>query len=97
MATVAVKRKVLPPSGLGVTHSCPPCASTIERLMARPMPSPLGLVVTNGANSRVADGRVQPAAGVAHGDLDGRAVDEPGLHRERARLAGHRLQRVERR
>ena len=30
---------------LGFTHSCPPCASTIERLMESPMPSPSGLVV----------------------------------------------------
>ena len=36
--------KVAPTSVFGVPHSRPPCASTIERLMAKPMPMPSAFV-----------------------------------------------------
>lgn len=39
------KRKTAPRGELGMAHSLPPCASIIDRLMARPMPVPCGLVV----------------------------------------------------
>ena len=47
-ATGTVKWNRLPPSGLGSTHSRPPCASMMVRHTDRPMPMPSGLVVTKG-------------------------------------------------
>src|SRR5215469_4323806 len=41
----SVKLNVAPRPSLGVAHKRPPCDSTIERLIARPMPEPCGLVV----------------------------------------------------
>src|SRR5580692_4563539 len=40
-----VKLKVAPPPPFPLAHNCPPCDSTMERLMAKPMPLPCGLVV----------------------------------------------------
>jgi hypothetical protein len=40
-----VKLKVAPPPLLVLAHNRPPCESTMERLMANPMPLPWGLVV----------------------------------------------------
>src|SRR6201987_2863059 len=40
-----VKWKVAPRPPLVVAHNRPPCDSTIERLMANPIPLPCGLVV----------------------------------------------------
>jgi hypothetical protein len=45
VAVGTVNAKVVPGPALGSAHNRPPCASTIERLMARPMPIPSGLVV----------------------------------------------------
>jgi len=42
-----VKWNVAPRPSLAVAHNRPPCDSTIERLMANPMPLPWGLVVKN--------------------------------------------------
>jgi hypothetical protein len=39
------------PSSLGVAQSLPRWLSTMERLMAKPMPMPVVLVVWNGSNS----------------------------------------------
>ena len=46
--------KVAPRSAFGVAHSRPPCASKIERLIAKPMPMPQGLVVWKAAKIRSA-------------------------------------------
>ena len=43
----SVKLKIAPPPLLALAHNCPPCDSTMERLMANPMPLPCGLVVKN--------------------------------------------------
>jgi len=43
--TGSVNEKVAPRSGLFSAQSRPPCASTMERLIASPMPIPVGLVV----------------------------------------------------
>ena len=40
-----VKRKVAPRPSLAVAHNRPPCDSTMERLMANPIPLPCDLVV----------------------------------------------------
>ncbi len=37
----------------GAAQSCPPCASTIDRQMDRPIPIPCGLVVKNASKMRV--------------------------------------------
>ena len=42
---------IAPPSGLFRAAMVPPCASTIDRAIARPIPRPCALVVTNGVNS----------------------------------------------
>jgi PIN domain len=42
-----VKWKVAPRPELALAHKRPPCDSTIERLIAKPMPEPCGLVVKN--------------------------------------------------
>ena len=42
-----VKWKVVPRPELALAHKRPPCDSTIERLIAKPMPEPCGLVVKN--------------------------------------------------
>src|SRR6266478_7610511 len=47
-----VKWKVAPPPLLALAHNCPPCDSTMERLMANPMPLPCGLVVKNAEKIR---------------------------------------------
>jgi len=39
---------------LAVAHKRPPCDSTMERLMAKPMPEPCGLVVKKALNIRSA-------------------------------------------
>lgn len=44
-AAGSVKLKIAPPSGLGSAHNWPPWASMSERLIDRPSPRPLGLVV----------------------------------------------------
>jgi len=41
----SVKQKTAPCGSFGIAQSRPPWASTIERLIASPMPMPLGLVV----------------------------------------------------
>lgn len=43
------KLKIEPEGVACVAHSRPPCAGTIERQIASPMPMPLGLVVKNGS------------------------------------------------
>ena len=45
-------RNVAPPRGWFSAEMSPPCASTIERLMVSPMPSPSDFVVKNGSKSR---------------------------------------------
>src|SRR5262249_13256492 len=45
-------RKVAPGPSLDVAHIRPPCASTIERQIERPMPMPPSRVVKKGVNSR---------------------------------------------
>ena len=42
-----VKWNVAPPPLLALAHNRPPCDSTMERLMANPMPLPCALVVKN--------------------------------------------------
>src|SRR6266852_1791234 len=42
-----VKWNVAPRPSLTAAHKRPPCDSTMERLMANPMPLPCGLVVKN--------------------------------------------------
>jgi hypothetical protein len=42
-----VKLKVAPPPLLALAHNCPPCDSTMDRLLAKPMPLPCVLVVKN--------------------------------------------------
>ena len=42
-----VKWNVAPAPLFAVAHKRPPCDSTMERLMANPMPLPCGLVVKN--------------------------------------------------
>ena len=44
-STGSFNEKTAPWGSLDVAHSRPPCASTIERLIASPMPIPAGLVV----------------------------------------------------
>src|SRR3546814_3429544 len=46
-----VNRNVTPPPSFGATHSRPPWASMIDRLIDRPSPMPLLLVVTKGWKS----------------------------------------------
>jgi len=46
-ASGKVKWKVAPRPLFAVAHNRPPCDSTMERLMANPMPLPCGLVVKN--------------------------------------------------
>ncbi len=48
LTALSVKRKIVPPPGLGSTQSRPPCASMMVREIDRPMPMPSGLVVTKG-------------------------------------------------
>src|SRR5207249_5947312 len=42
--------KMAPCGSFGVAHSRPPCASTMERLIASPMPMPPALVLKNALN-----------------------------------------------
>src|SRR6266851_636428 len=42
-----VKQNVAPRSSFAVAHKRPPCESTMERLIASPMPEPCILVVKN--------------------------------------------------
>src|SRR6266849_8012614 len=42
-----VKWNVAPRPSLAAAHNRPPCDSTMERLMANPMPLPCGLVLQN--------------------------------------------------
>jgi hypothetical protein len=44
----SVKRKIVPPPGLGATVICPPWASMIVREIDSPTPMPCRFVVTNG-------------------------------------------------
>src|SRR5438552_5053851 len=57
----SVTRKVKPRSRLRVATMCPPCASTMERLMDNPMPSPSALLETKGSNMRSSPGPSTPA------------------------------------
>jgi hypothetical protein len=41
----SVMQKTAPRGSFGVAQSRPPCASTIERQIERPIPKPVGLVV----------------------------------------------------
>jgi len=43
----SVNRNVAPGPVFAIAHNRPPCDSTIERVMARPIPVPCGFVVTN--------------------------------------------------
>jgi hypothetical protein len=43
--TGKVKVKMAPMGCAAVARNCPPCASTIERQIDKPIPNPVGLVV----------------------------------------------------
>src|SRR5215467_2742162 len=49
---INVNRKVAPPPELEVAQSRPPCDSTMERLIDKPIPVPSVLVVKNGLKIR---------------------------------------------
>src|SRR5262245_10160065 len=49
-----VKQNVAPQAEWLNTHKRPPCDVTIERMIDNPRPSPCGLVVKNGSNTRPA-------------------------------------------
>ena len=57
-ASGRVKLNVVPASSFAVTQIRPPCASTIEREIERPMPIPDSFVVKNG--SKTSDGSLMP-------------------------------------
>ncbi|MNR01013.1 hypothetical protein D3C85_1168050 [compost metagenome] len=52
--------KAAPPSGGESAQMRPPCASTMERQIDRPMPMPSALVVKNALNSRSASSGAMP-------------------------------------
>jgi len=73
---------MLPLPGSLSTAILPPCSSTILETMARPRPTPCGLVVKNGLKmpSRC---RASIPARVDHRDFGGPA-GRPRLHRDRS-------------
>jgi hypothetical protein len=62
-------RKMAPSSAAFSAEIRPPWASMIERLIARPMPSPSAFVVKKGSNLRCRSLSGDPRAGIAHGQL----------------------------
>src|SRR5258708_24988815 len=54
-------QKIAPRGTAAVVQRRPPCASTIERLIASPIPIPLVLVVKNGSKTRPSPPRATPA------------------------------------
>ena len=48
----------------------PPCASTIDRTIVRPIPRPCGFVVKEWREQRLEDLRRHARPRVAHGDVD---------------------------
>ena len=76
-------RKTLPLPGSLSTVILPPCSSTILATMARPSPTPSGLVVKNGLKMVSQLLGVDAGAAVDHRDLR-RAARGRGLHRDGA-------------
>src|SRR5262249_28485911 len=92
-----VNWKTAPRGSLAVPHSRPPCASTIERLIARPMPMPCGLVVWNARNSWSRCVAPSPGPRIGHADQHGTRFGRHGGDRQLARrlaVAAHRLDGV---
>ena len=84
---------MLPLPGSLSTAILPPCSSTIFETIARPRPTPSGLVVKNGLKMLSTILGIDAGAAVDHGDL-GHAVRRARLHGDRA--AGRRgLRRVQ--